>query len=63
MRYYICSEDLTAEKFANVMRSHWDVENKLHWRLDVAMNEDDCSIRRGNVKSFFEIIKSGEYEI
>lgn len=27
------------------------------------MNEDDCRIRRGNVKSFFEIIKSGEYEI
>lgn len=41
------------------MRSHWDVENKLHWRLDVAMNEDDCRIRRGNVKSLFEIIKIG----
>ncbi|WP_249940357.1 hypothetical protein, partial [Escherichia coli] len=23
------------------------VENKLHWRLDVVMNEDDCKIRRG----------------
>ncbi|ENT7115907.1 ISAs1 family transposase [Salmonella enterica subsp. enterica serovar Derby] len=57
VRYYISSADLTAEKFANAMRSHWDVENKLHWRLDVAMNEDDCRIRRGNVKSFFEIIK------
>ncbi|EGI6383558.1 ISAs1 family transposase, partial [Salmonella enterica subsp. enterica serovar Manhattan] len=56
---YISSADLTAEKFANVMRSHWDVENKLHWRLDVAMNEDDCRIRRGNVKSLFEIIKIG----
>ncbi|SQJ18894.1 Transposase [Salmonella enterica subsp. enterica] len=63
VRYYISSADLTAEKFANAMRSHWDVENKLHWRLDVAMNEDDCRIRRENVKSFFEIIKSGEYEI
>ncbi|WP_274595987.1 ISAs1 family transposase, partial [Salmonella enterica] len=46
VRYYISSADLTAEKFANAMRSHWDVENKLHWRLDVAMNEDDCRIRR-----------------
>ncbi|KNL75316.1 hypothetical protein AEX03_18825 [Salmonella enterica subsp. enterica serovar Albany] len=45
------------------MRNHWNVRNKLYWRLDVAMNEDDCRIRRGNVKSFFEIIKSGEYEI
>ncbi|WP_373886703.1 ISAs1 family transposase [Salmonella enterica] len=59
VRFYISSADLTAEKFANVMRSHWDVENKLHWRLDVAMNEDDCRIRRGNVKSLFEIIKIG----
>lgn len=54
MRYYISSADLTAEKFANAMRSHWDVENKLYWRLDVAMNEDDCRIRRGNVKSFLK---------
>lgn len=34
------SADLTAEKFANAMRSHWDVENKLHWRLDVAMDRE-----------------------
>lgn len=59
VRFYISSADLTAEKFANVMRSHWDVGNKLYWRSDVAMNEDDCRIRRGNVKSFFEIIKIG----
>lgn len=32
VRFYISSADLTAEKFANAMRSHWDVENKLHWR-------------------------------
>ncbi|EXX81941.1 transposase [Salmonella enterica subsp. enterica serovar Namur str. 05-2929] len=40
MRYYISSADLTSEKFANAMRSHWDVENKLHWRLDVAMDRE-----------------------
>ncbi|HGB3605131.1 TPA: ISAs1 family transposase, partial [Salmonella enterica subsp. enterica serovar Monschaui] len=40
VRYYISSADLTAEKFANAMRSHWDVENKLHWRLDVAMDSE-----------------------
>ncbi|HGA7236804.1 TPA: ISAs1 family transposase, partial [Salmonella enterica subsp. enterica serovar Virchow] len=40
VRYYISSADLTAEKFANAMRSHWDVENKLHWRLDVAMDRE-----------------------
>ncbi|SUI45322.1 Transposase [Salmonella enterica subsp. indica] len=46
VRYYISSANLTAEKFATAMRGHWCVENKLHWRLDVAMNEDDCRIRR-----------------
>ncbi len=49
VRYYISSADLTAEKFATAIRNHWHVENKLHWRLDVVMNEDDCKIRRGNI--------------
>ncbi|VEA26961.1 Transposase [Salmonella enterica subsp. enterica] len=57
VRYYISSAVLTAEKFANAMRSHWDVENKLHWRLDVAMNEDDCRIRRGNAAELFSGIR------
>ncbi|XNN30306.1 ISAs1 family transposase [Escherichia coli] len=44
VRYYISSADLTAEKFATAIRNHWHVENKLHWHLDVVMNEDDCKI-------------------
>ncbi|WP_368671713.1 transposase, partial [Escherichia coli] len=31
------------------------VENKLHWRLDVVMNEDDCKIRRGNASGIRHI--------
>ena len=39
-RYYISS--LTdVEKAARAIRSHWGIENKLHWSLDVLMNEDD----------------------
>ena len=39
-RYYISS--LTdVEKAAKAIRSHWGIENKLHWSLDVLMNEDD----------------------
>ena len=48
IRYYISSAELTAEELASAVRSHWAIENKLHWKLDVAMNEDDCRIRRGN---------------
>ena len=47
VRYYISSADLTAEKFAAGVREHWDVENGLHYKLDVAMNEDDCRVRTG----------------
>lgn len=39
VRYYISSVDLTAEKFGTAMKNHWGIENKLYWRLDVAMNE------------------------
>ena len=57
VRYYISSADLSAEKFASAMRGHWSIENKLHWRLDVAMNEDDCRIRRGNAAELFSGIR------
>ena len=53
VRYYISSADLTAEKFATAIRNHWYVENKLYWRLDVVMNEDDSKIRRGNSAELF----------
>ncbi|TBR69986.1 transposase family protein, partial [Escherichia sp. E10V4] len=33
------------------------LENKLHWRLDVVMNEDDCKIRRGNAAELFSGIR------
>lgn len=57
VRYYISSADLTAEKFVTAIRNHWHVENKLHWRLDVVMNEDDCKVRRGNAAGLFSGIR------
>lgn len=56
-RYYISSADLTAEKVATAVRSYWDIENQLHWRLDVAMNEDYCRIRRRNAAELFSGIR------
>ena len=40
-RYYISNAKKSAEEFNGCVRKHWEVENKLHWILDVAMNEDD----------------------
>lgn len=57
IRYYISSSDISAGKFASAMRGHWAIENKLHWRLDVAMKEDDCRIRRGDAAELFSGIR------
>ena len=46
--YYLLSTALSAERFNEVVRSHWGVENSLHWRLDVVMNEDQDRSRLGN---------------
>jgi predicted transposase YbfD/YdcC len=35
-------------RFNDVARSDWGIENTLHWRLDVVMNEDQDKIRFGN---------------
>ena len=40
LRYYI-SSITNIELCANAIRSHWGVENQLHWHLDVAFSEDD----------------------
>jgi predicted transposase YbfD/YdcC len=43
--YYLLSTALSGERFNEVVRSHWGVENRLHWRLDVVMNEDQDRTR------------------
>jgi predicted transposase YbfD/YdcC len=47
-RYYLNSFPSNAEVFANAVRSHWGIENVLHWRLDIGFREDDCRIRKDN---------------
>jgi predicted transposase YbfD/YdcC len=46
--YYLLSAPLKPERLNEVARSHWGVENRLHWRLDVVMNEDQDRSRLGN---------------
>lgn len=43
-RYYLNSFSSDAQLFAHAVRSHWGVENNLHWVLDVAFREDDCPV-------------------
>ena len=45
-RYYISSiSSDKVEQLAKSIRAHWQVENNLHWVLDVAFREDDCRVR------------------
>ena len=37
-----------AQVLARAVRSHWAVENELHWSLDVGFREDDCQVRKDN---------------
>lgn len=47
-RYYLLSTALDPARFNAVVRSHWSIENNLHWVLDVVMNEDQARNRKDN---------------
>lgn len=47
-RYYLTSLPAEAERFAAAVRGHWQIENSVHWVLDVAMGEDRCAVRQEN---------------
>jgi predicted transposase YbfD/YdcC len=47
-RYFISSlSGIDAKTIGQMIRSHWGIENKLHWSLDVSFGEDNCRIRKG----------------
>jgi predicted transposase YbfD/YdcC len=56
-RYYLCSTKLDAETFAQVVRSHWGIENRLHWVLDVVFHDDLARLRSGHGPANMAIIK------
>ena len=45
-RYYISSLAASAEQLLAAVRSHWSIENSLHWTLDVTFREDQCRVRK-----------------
>lgn len=47
-RYYVMSAKLSPQRFLRAVRSHWAIENSLHWVLDVTMNEDRQRNRTGH---------------
>jgi predicted transposase YbfD/YdcC len=47
----------TAEQILSAKRSHWGIENSLHWVLDVAYNEDNCRVRADNAGIVFNLMR------
>jgi predicted transposase YbfD/YdcC len=56
-RYYLTTLSRNAKAFANAVRSHWGIENQLHWVLDVTFGEDDSRIRRGHAPANFNTLR------
>lgn len=56
-RYYISSLPISAHKLNEIARAHWGIENQLHWRLDVVLNEDKAGIRNDNAAENMDIMR------
>jgi predicted transposase YbfD/YdcC len=57
VRYYILSRKLSAKKFAEAVRGHWSIENRLHWQLDVTFGEDQSRLRKGHADANFSLLR------
>jgi len=55
--YYISSLPADAPRIARAVRSHWEVENRLHWCLDVQFGEDQATVRTGFAANNLAIVR------
>jgi predicted transposase YbfD/YdcC len=55
--YYLTSYAGTGAEIAGFVRGHWDIENGLHWVLDVVFREDRSRVRQGHAGSNLAMIR------
>ncbi len=56
-RFYIASAAADADALSVAIRSHWSIENGLHWVMDMVFRDDECRIRKHNAPANFATIK------
>lgn len=56
-RYFISSLESDAQRLLHAARTHWGIENKLHWILDIAFREDDSRVRKGHGPQNFTVLR------
>lgn len=57
IRYYIMSFDKKVQTFAGAVRTHWGIENSVHWVLDIAFREDDSRVRTGHADHNLAVLR------
>jgi predicted transposase YbfD/YdcC len=56
-RYFISSWQASASEFLQAIRDHWQIENGLHWVLDVAFREDESRIRKDHAPANVALLR------
>lgn len=57
VRHFICSKIYAPEALLKIVRTHWSIENSLHWVLDVVLDEDQARNRKDNAPENLATIK------
>jgi len=55
--YFIGSRRMGARRYAQTLRSHWGIENNLHWQLDVSFREDESRIENRHGAANFALFR------
>lgn len=56
-RFYISNLPLEPKRAGEIVRSHWTIENRLHWNMDVNFEEDACLAATGNAAENLAVLK------